>query len=153
MWTLMSFPVYIPLGPLVLHPHWVFETLAYGLAFYLYRRDRRRFGDVLEARLRWWVIGAAAAGGLAGSRLLHLIEDPTALAEHGADLLFLLGGKTIVGGLIGGLIGVEWIKRRLGIVVATGDLLTVPLILGIAIGRVGCFLSGLNVPSLRVRHA
>jgi phosphatidylglycerol:prolipoprotein diacylglycerol transferase len=139
----MSFPVYVRLGPLVLHPHWVFETLAYGLAFYWYRRDRRRFGDVVDARLRWWVIGAAAVGGLVGSRLLHLIEDPTELAGHWTDPMFLLGGKTIVGGLIGGLIAVEWIKRRLGVAVATGDLLAVPLTVGIAIGRVGCFLSGL----------
>jgi phosphatidylglycerol---prolipoprotein diacylglyceryl transferase len=141
----MSFPVYIRLGPLlVLHPHWVFETLAYGVAFYWYRRDRRRFGDVVDARLRWWVIGAAAVGGLAGSRLLHLIEDPTELAAHGTDPIFLLGGKTIVGGLIGGLIAVEWVKRRLGVVVATGDLLALPLTFGIAIGRIGCFLSGLG---------
>ena len=139
----MDFPVYIRLGPLVLHPHWVFETLAYGLAFYWYRRDRRRFGDVVDARIRRWVIGAAVVGGVVGSRLLHLIEDPTELAGYGANLMFLLGGKTIVGGLIGGLIAVEWIKRRLGVVVATGDLLALPLTLGIAIGRVGCFLSGL----------
>ncbi|HVH27421.1 MAG TPA: prolipoprotein diacylglyceryl transferase family protein [Vicinamibacterales bacterium] len=139
----MDFPVYIRLGPLVLHPHWVFETLAYGVAFYWYRRDRRRFGDVVDARIRWWVIGAAVVGGLAGSRLLHLIEDPTELAALGANAMFLLGGKTIVGGLIGGLIAVEWIKRRLGVAVATGDLLVLPLTLGIAIGRIGCFLSGL----------
>jgi prolipoprotein diacylglyceryltransferase len=121
----------------------VFETLAYGLAFYWYRRDRRRFGDVVDARIRRWVIGAAVVGGVVGSRLLHLIEDPTELPRYGASLMFLLGGKTIVGGLIGGLIAVEWIKRRLGVVVATGDLLALPLTLGIAIGRIGCFLSGL----------
>jgi prolipoprotein diacylglyceryltransferase len=34
-------------------------------------------------------------------------------------------------------------KTRLGVVVATGDLLALPLTLGIAIGRVGCFLTGL----------
>src|SRR4029079_5086076 len=52
-------------------------------------------------------------------------------------------GKTIVGGLIGGLVGVEWIKRRLGVTIATGDLLVGPLLLGIARGRFGCSLSGL----------
>jgi prolipoprotein diacylglyceryltransferase len=139
----MSFPVLIGLGPVALHPHWVFETLAYTLAGYLYSRDRRRRGDVVDARIRWWVLGAAAVGGLAGSRLLYLAENPVELISRWPDPAYLAEGKTIVGGLIGGLIAVEWIKRRLGVVVATGDLLVMPLILGIAVGRIGCFLSGL----------
>jgi phosphatidylglycerol:prolipoprotein diacylglycerol transferase len=54
-----------------------------------------------------------------------------------------MSGKTIVGGLAGGLVAVEWVKRRLGIRVATGDLFAVPLALGLAVGRIGCFLTGL----------
>ena len=140
----MSFPVVIELGPLTLHPHWVFETLAYTLAGYVYAITRRRGGDVVETRIRWWIIGAAAFGGLVGSRLLSLVEDPVALSPHWSEPASLLGGKTIVGGLIGGLVAVEWIKRRLGVAVATGDLLVMPLLLGIGVGRVGCFLSGLE---------
>jgi phosphatidylglycerol---prolipoprotein diacylglyceryl transferase len=139
----MTFPVFIPLGPLTIHPHWLFETLAYTLAGYVYSRERRRHGDVIETRARWWIIGAAALGGFVGSRLLSLAEDPVELGRRWSDPAFLVEGKTIVGGLIGGLIAVELIKRRLGVVVATGDLLVLPLVAGIAIGRIGCFLSGL----------
>jgi phosphatidylglycerol:prolipoprotein diacylglycerol transferase len=139
----MNFPVYIRLGSMMLHPHWVFETLGYSAAVYWFRRDRRRVGDVIDKNIRFWVIGAAAVGGLVGSRVLYLLEDPVALTTQFTDPAFLLGGKTIVGGLIGGLIAVEWIKRRMRVAVATGDLLVLPLTVGIAIGRIGCFLSGL----------
>src|ERR1041385_2266405 len=139
----MRFPIYVGFGPIAFHPHWVFELMAYVLAFWLYQRQRRRQGDAIDARSRRWVTIAAIAGGLSGNHVLDAFEDPRALAEVGSNPMALLGGKTIVGGLIGGLIAVEWIKRRLGVVVSTGDLLTRPLILGIAVGRVGCFLSGL----------
>jgi phosphatidylglycerol:prolipoprotein diacylglycerol transferase len=55
-----------------------------------------------------------------------------------------MGGKMIVGALMGGLLAVEWAKRRLGVTVRTGDLFALPLCAGIAIGRVGCFLTGLE---------
>ena len=140
----MTFPAYVRLGSLSLHPHWIFESLAYTAGFYLYRRLRRRRGDVIGSRDRWWVIAAAIVGGFAGSRILSAFEDPVFFADHWRQPLLLLGGKTIVGGLVGGLIAVESIKRLRGIRVATGDLLALPLALGIAIGRIGCFLSGVE---------
>src|SRR6476659_9808250 len=63
----MSFPAYVRLGPLALHPHWIFESLAYTVGFYLYRRLRRRRGDVIESRDRWWVIAAAIGVGGGGA--------------------------------------------------------------------------------------
>jgi phosphatidylglycerol---prolipoprotein diacylglyceryl transferase len=146
----MSFPAYLRLGPLVLHPHWIFESVAYTAGFYLYRRLRRRRGDVIDSRARWWVIGAAIIGGFAGSRILSAFEDPVFLAGHWTEPHLLLGGKTIVGGLVGGLIAVESVKRLRGIDVATGDLLALPLVVGIAIGRIGCFLSGVEDESYGV---
>src|SRR5262249_39690172 len=57
--------------------------------------------------------------------------------------LVLIGGKSIVGALVGGWIAVEIVKRWIGVREATGDLFAVPLAVGIGIGRIGCFLSGL----------
>jgi phosphatidylglycerol---prolipoprotein diacylglyceryl transferase len=123
-----------------LHP--VFETLAYACGYALYRRSRSRSGDFLDDDQRWLIIAAAAIGALLGSRILGLLEQAPRLHLTWQSL-FLPGGKTIVGGLLGGWIGVELVKRIRGIRSRTGDLFAVPLCLGIAIGRIGCFLAGL----------
>jgi len=137
----------IPMGS---HPAWhpVLETLAYATGYAVFRRVRARQGDVVAEPQRWTVLAAAAVGALVGSRLLGLAEQwPTVLqAWHAGRLLALLvspGGKTIVGGLLGGWFGVEIVKRASGIRQRTGDLFVLPLCVGIAIGRIGCFIAGL----------
>ena len=140
----MNFPYYLRIGPLSLHPHLVFESLAYLIAFRVYLLLRREQGDALEDLNRWWIITAAAVGAAIGSKVLYWFEDPKLALLHWHDPAFLLSGKTIVGALIGGLIAVEYTKGRLGIVRSTGDLFAVPLCVGIAIGRVGCFLTGIE---------
>jgi len=73
-----------------------------------------------------------------------LLEDPKLTLAYLRDPVFLMGGKTILGGLSGGLLAVEVTKKISGIQVRTGDLFAVPLCLGIAIGRLGCFFTGLG---------
>jgi len=140
----VQFPVYIPFGPLRLHPHLVFETLAYFLGFQVYLWLRRRRGDPIADGARWSVIAAAIAGAAIGSKVLYWFEDPVATWQHLGDPVFLLQGKTIVGGFVGGLIGVEATKLALGVRESTGDLFAVPLAIGAAVGRIGCFLTGLS---------
>lgn len=139
----MTFPVYLHLFGLTLHPHFLFEALAYPSGFLVYRRLQKRYGDPVPQGIRWSVIAAAAVGAVIGSKLLYWLEDPYRIAAHWRSFAVLWGGKTIVGGLIGGLIAVEWAKRRLHFAGRTGDLFAVPLCVGIAVGRIGCFLSGL----------
>jgi phosphatidylglycerol:prolipoprotein diacylglycerol transferase len=138
----MKFPVYLHLGLWRVHPHVVFEILAYAVAFRVYLWMRRRNGDALPNANRWWVIAAAALGAVAGSRVLYWFEDPGLTLANWNNPNFLFDGKTIVGALIGGLVAVELVKKRLGITRRTGDLFAVPLCLGISIGRIGCFLTG-----------
>jgi phosphatidylglycerol---prolipoprotein diacylglyceryl transferase len=140
----MTFPVYLHIGGLRVHPHWVFETLGYAAGFRVYLWMRGRAGDAIGETDRWWVVAAAAMGAVAGSKILYWLEDPRLTLAHWNDLAFLMGGKTIVGALIGALFAVEAMKLHLGITRRTGDLFAVPLCAGIAIGRIGCFLTGLD---------
>lgn len=59
------------------HPLWhpAFETMAYAVGYWVFRRERTRQGDVLAEPQRWTIIAAAAVGALAGSRLLGLAEQ------------------------------------------------------------------------------
>ncbi len=55
-----------------------------------------------------------------------------------------MGNKTIVGGMLGGLVGVELVKKKIGVTASSGDLMVYPLILAMVIGRIGCFFAGLE---------
>jgi len=139
----IHFPFYLRFGPFALHPHLPLELLAYIAGFLTYLRLRRSHGDSVSDASRWTAITAAVAGAALGSRILYWFEDPALTFAHWREPIYLLGGKTIVGALIGGLLAVEWAKRRTGETHSTGDLFAAPLALGIAIGRIGCFLTGL----------
>lgn len=138
----LSFPLYLEVAGLRLHPHAVFELLAYFVGFRLYLRDRRRQGDLLDAPRRWWVVAAAAAGAALGARVLALLECPAELWSGGDFPLERLAGKSIVGAIAGGWLAVEGAKRLGGIESRTGDLLAIPLAAAIALGRIGCLLTG-----------
>ncbi len=122
----------------------MFESLAYVVAFRYYMRDRERRGDFLPDPERSSLMVAAIVGAAAGSKMLDWLEDPAVVLAHWRDPAILVGGKTVAGALLGGTMAVELAKRKLGIGRRTGDLFVTPLALGIAIGRVGCFLTGLD---------
>jgi len=125
-----------------LHP--LFESLAYLLGFAVYRRARRQSGDVLDDQQRWSIIAATTVGALLGSRFLELLEQAPRLHLSLSQVLGPSGGKTIVGGLLGGWLSVELVKKCKGIHTRTGDLFAIPLCVGIGVGRIGCLLAGLS---------
>ena len=62
-----------------------------------------------------------------------------------AQGLDLVDGKSVVGALVGGAAcrRVDQAAHRRH-ASATGDVFAIPLVVGIAIGRIGCFLTGLD---------
>ncbi len=140
----MTFPVYLNLGFVRLHPHLLFELIAYLIALRLLLRSVRHH-DAVPAEVRAKTLLAALVGAVVGAKLLAWLEDPPQTWRQWSESpLTVLQGKSMVGGLLGGILAVEWKKKQMGETRKTGDAYVVPLCLGIAIGRIGCFLSGLD---------
>ena len=111
--------------------------------------------------LAWLAAGAAALwlGRRPGIAWPPVTRDPAYLAALvlGAGLgailfgslnLWLSGlagfGRSIEGAIAGGIVAIELYKRAAGITTRTGARFALPLAVGIAVGRIGCFLAGLD---------
>jgi phosphatidylglycerol---prolipoprotein diacylglyceryl transferase len=139
----MEFPVYIGIGAYKIHPHFLFEALGYTVALRLLLKNTRK--DSIGFSQRSSVILGGMIGALLGAKLLVVLQHINMLWQTPQQwLLLILQGKTVVGALLGAWIGVEITKQKIGLKASTGDAFVYPLLTGMAIGRVGCFLTGLS---------
>jgi prolipoprotein diacylglyceryltransferase len=111
-----------------------------GLRYFLFLRKKQ--GDRIESANRIWVLIGAIFGAIIGSRLVGGLEDPVAMLNAKNQLLHFYQNKTVLGGFLGGLWGVEIIKKIIKEKHSSGDLFTYPMLLALIIGRMGCFSMG-----------
>lgn len=119
--------------------HGIAEILAFAVGIYLY--SKRKKDKSLNQSHSLYILAYTFLFAFLGSKILSFLQvnrdlNLTSIFSN------LISGKTIVGGLIGGWIGVELAKHQLGLKESTGDRLVFPLVLGITIGRLGCFFAG-----------
>src|SRR5882762_2548959 len=118
--------------------HAAFDALAWiaaGLAaLWLKRTGRILFPVPQQLRLRYLaalVFGAGVGAVAFGSANLWLSGMP------GVAL-------SIEGAVAGGIVAIELYKRIAGITQRTGARFALPFAAGVAVGRIGCFLSGID---------
>ena len=127
-------------GPIA---HIVLELFAYIVGGFLYRSQSSGSLAPAQQKLQYFgVIAGALFGAATGSKLLYILDYWGALQS--LPFSVWLSGKTIVGALLGGLIGVEFAKKFVNWPYSTGDRFVWPLIIGMMIGRLGCQLAGLE---------
>lgn len=123
--------------------HGLLEYAGIALGMALYRRARARSGlPPMTGAGGFALLTGLLIGAALGNKGVFLVERPDQLmaALYGEPWHL---GQSIVGGLLGGLIGIEIAKALTRQPASTGDLMVTPLIAGMALGRVGCFLAGL----------
>ncbi|WP_293788948.1 prolipoprotein diacylglyceryl transferase [uncultured Pedobacter sp.] len=127
------------------HYHYIFETLAFIVGVRLYYYYKKGIVDPISDENRLWIMLGAMLGALIGSRVIAVLETPQVL--HQLNFSILYQSKTIVGGLLGGLFGVELIKKIIGVKIASGDVYVIPILVALIIGRIGCFSMGTDEPT------
>jgi phosphatidylglycerol---prolipoprotein diacylglyceryl transferase len=118
--------------------HAAFDVLAWlaaGMAALWITRSRRVAFPVPEplrpSYLAALLIGAGLGAYALGSANLWLSGQP-GLA------------RSIEGAIVGAIVAIEIYKRRAGIAGRTGARFALPFAIGVAVGRIGCFLSGID---------
>lgn len=119
--------------------------LASGVALAMYRARRMGLNpDVIQALAFWLVVG-----GILGARGFWVIEywqdcqRPTAFETLKVIVDFTKGGLVVFGSAIGaGLALVLFVRKYRLPGLALADLIAPSVMLGLAFGRVGCFMNG-----------
>jgi len=130
-------------GPVAVQSYFFFLMLGCAVALEVAIREARRSGDDPKDVLR--IAVPAVLAGLIGARLGHfLFVAPEALKRD--PLAFLRvweGGMVFYGGLIGGLaVVVIGCRLRKISLIRFGDVLAGPVMVGLALGRLGCLSNG-----------
>src|SRR4051794_7017044 len=123
----------------VIPTHALFVGLGVVAATAVFVVEARRRGHT-DDRLLIVVTGALVGGAVfmrLGTWLQHVdLRENASLVEQWA-----YGNRSILGGLVGAWLGVHVAKRLCGYRLRTGDLFAPAVALGMAVGRIGCFLT------------
>ncbi|MBL0357483.1 MAG: prolipoprotein diacylglyceryl transferase [Chitinophagaceae bacterium] len=138
----MGFPFSFHIGGTTILWHTLAEPAGMFIGYRYYMSLRKKQGDVISSNNRIWILIGAIFGAILGSRLAGGLENPPALFNADNKLLYFYQNKTVLGGFLGGVWGVELIKKIIKEKHNSGDLFTYPLLLALIIGRIGCFSMG-----------
>jgi len=133
-------PVLFNIGNIDIPSYTFFVALGFfaGVGVYIYESKQKKDTNEKTLYIAIWSI----TGGILGAKMLDWLINIDFIFKNISNIDFLISGRTIIGGLIGGYIGANLTKKYLGIKSRKGNLFAPGIALGVAIGRIGCFLRG-----------
>jgi prolipoprotein diacylglyceryltransferase len=120
--------------------HLLFDLFAYALGTFLsWKVFRPQQHFISNENLRYIYYSIVLMGAVFGAISLGSLN-----IHYSIESQNILLGKSILGAIVGATITVEVFKKIMKIKGSTGAYFVPSLAIGIAVGRVGCFLSGLE---------
>jgi phosphatidylglycerol:prolipoprotein diacylglycerol transferase len=130
------------IGPLTLHTYGVLLAVAFIAGLWVASRQAKASG-LDAARVTDMAVYVLIAG-LIGAKVLLIAVEWNYYARNPREILSILqSGGVFYGGLVAGLLVAVWYARRHALPAwRTADALAPAVVIGQAIGRVGCFMAG-----------
>ena len=118
-------------------------VIAFYTCYYFLDQDLKEMGydEKLASDIIFW----SALGGIVGSKIYHIIEnlDQILASPNPLGQVFSGSGLVFLGGLLGAIIAVTVILNKNDLSwLKFADIISPLILLGYAIGRLGCFLVG-----------
>lgn len=137
----MVYPELFHIGPFTVHSYGLMLGIAFIVASWILTREFRRKN--LDPNFSTEITLLAIIFGIAGSKIAHLIANPSEFSADPVGSLFSPGGLTFHGGLILATIAIYIYVKRKGIpFLFIADSAAPSLAIAYGIGRIGCHLSG-----------
>jgi len=136
-------PIIASFGPITIYTYGLMVGIAFVIGIYIAKREAVRKNiqpDLIYDLALYLIIGS-----LAGARLYYLLFfDPASFIKNPIAIIKIWqGGLAIHGALLGGVLSAILFskKRKISFWILV-DVIAPSVILGQAIGRIGCFLNG-----------
>jgi len=120
--------------------HLVFDLLAYTIgAILAWKVFKAKTQLIADENLRYIYYSIVIIGAFVGAFIVGSLNTYFSLEANGVII-----GKSVLGAIVGGIIAVEIFKKVMKIEGSTGAYFAPSLAIGIAVGRIGCYFSGLE---------
>ncbi len=135
------YPVLFHIGSVPTYSFGVLMSVAFVVAGYVMQRDFARKHEPPD--LAWEIVIFGLVGGLLGARLHQAFYHWAAFVADPFGFVSGRSGLVWYGGVLGGVLATVWPIRRAHVPYASAlDTGALGLTIGLAIGRLGCHLSG-----------
>ena len=135
------YPVVLEIGPIKIYSFGLMLVTAfytcYGLLYL--EMKRLKYDTEIASDIIFW----SAVGGVLGAKIYYLIENLDRTIQDPLEMIFSGSGLVFLGGLIGSILCVSVILKNRNLPwYLFADIIAPLIMLGYAIGRIGCFLVG-----------
>lgn len=136
-------PILIKLGPLTLRWYGLLIAIGFWVAYWLFQKRAARLG-LKEGEIANFML-LLFVSGILGARVYYVIWNWKQFFAANPREIFMIqhGGLVFFGGFLAAcVVLIFWARWKKQSIALFADALALPLVVGQAIGRLGCFMNG-----------